>query len=195
MSGAPKQFDKEQVLSKALQRFWANGFEGTSMQDLVDAMGINRASMYTTFGNKRDLFDQAFDRYCASSSAHFKALLESDAGVFDKLEQLFMLLDSDGNQRMNYGCFVNNAAVELGPHDAVIAKKVRQFWGNIQDLLQQALDRAVANKELASNTDTKNLANLINMTLQGLSVMKKAGVDNTQTRQVVKQFLAMLARQ
>ena len=58
-----KEFDLDVALDKATQLFWEKGFESTSMQDLVDAMGINRASLYDSFGGKKELFEASMDRY------------------------------------------------------------------------------------------------------------------------------------
>ena len=194
MSGVPKQFDKERVLSKALEKFWANGFEGTSMQDLVNVMGINRASMYTTFGNKTELFNRAFDNYCAASLDNIKSILRSPGLAVDNLEQFFGVLTSSSDSSISHGCFVNNAAVELGPHDAEIAEKIRLFWTQIQTELEALLERGINQQELAADTDANSLAALLNVVLQGLSAMSKAGVSSKQSQQSVQQLLALLPR-
>ncbi|MFV2055441.1 MAG: TetR/AcrR family transcriptional regulator [Thiohalomonadales bacterium] len=194
MSGAPKQFDKNQVLFKALDQFWSSGYEGTSMQDLVAAMGINRASMYTTFGNKRDLFNQAFDCYCAQALENIIAVLQASDAELYNIEQFFVSLTTSQDKRISYGCFANNVAVELGPHDAGLAKKVRVFWQKIQDVLHETLKRAVEKKELAVDTDTESLARLINVTLQGLMAMRKAGVSAQQIQAAVQQLLMLFPK-
>jgi TetR/AcrR family transcriptional repressor of nem operon len=162
------------------------------MQDLVDSMGINRASMYTTFGNKRDLFDLSFDTYCASSLDNIRTTLSAPGPALKNLKQLFAFLIETEASHSNYGCFANNAAVELGPHDNPIAEKVRAFWQGVENAIKSCLDSAVSNGELPPDIDSENLARFINAQMQGLSVMRKAGVNVQSIKQSVQQLFSLL---
>jgi TetR/AcrR family transcriptional repressor of nem operon len=85
----PKEFDKDEALQKAMNVFWCRGFEATSMQDVVDAMGIKRQSLYDTFGGKHQLYLAALDRYRAEQDAKLLALLGTPGPVKEKLRKLF----------------------------------------------------------------------------------------------------------
>lgn len=180
MAGPVKQFDKEEALNKALEVFWINGFEATSMQELVDKMGINRASMYQTYGNKQSLFMAALDRYISTNQAQLEQALEAPGSPLGNLQQLFMHFIEEGLKGEKRGCFINNTAIELGPHDPAIAKKIRDFWQTFEDLIGNTLDRAVEQNELPRELDTRNTASLLNITLQGLVVKTKTGASKQE---------------
>src|SRR5436305_13985260 len=84
-----KEFDRDEVLHKAMEVFWTRGYEGASMQDLVKRMGINRQSIYDTFGDKHSLFLQSLDRYREIESRKLFAVLERPGSVKKNLRQLF----------------------------------------------------------------------------------------------------------
>lgn len=180
MVGPTKQFNQDQALQNALDVFWAKGFEATSMQELVNAMGVNRASMYQTYGNKNDLFNAAIARYIASSLEYIRALLDVSAppqnSPLGNLQKLLSHLVEQSFNKMS-GCFIGNTATELGPHDPVIAGKVREFWLQFEEMISDTLERAKEHNELVPNTDTSKLASLLNSTLQGLLIKSKARVD------------------
>jgi len=173
MVGPNKQFDQTEALDKALQVFWDKGYEATSMQDLVSSMGINRASMYQTFGNKYALFNASIDRYIDNSTRLLQQLLDKPGSPLDNLQQLFMALIAqslDGNQ---HGCLLNNTAVELAPHDADIALKLRQVWQQFEDTFASLIERAIEHDEIHQDVDAKQLGLLLNVQLQGLIIKTK----------------------
>src|SRR5438552_5889629 len=111
-----KAFDPHQVLEKAMNAFWERGYEGISIEDLVQCTGIGRGSLYDTFGDKHSLYLAALDRYLVSGQAQITALLNQAGTVQEVLEQLFQIyidaLLSDPNHR---GCFLVNASLEQDP--------------------------------------------------------------------------------
>ena len=176
MVGPTKQFNQDEALQSALDIFWAKGFEATSMQELVNAMGVNRASMYQTYGNKSELYSAAIDRYTESSLQYIRALLEAPTSPMGNLQQLFNQLIEVSFNKM-CGCFVGNTAAELGPHNVAVAEKIRNFWTQFEDIISNTLERAIEHNELQLNTDTIKLASFVNSTLQGLLIKSKASVD------------------
>ena len=116
-----KAFDEQAVLEKAMHLFWKNGFHATSMQDLVDHLGINRASLYNTFGGKRELFDQAFARYRNINTQYFLDFFDSKPSIKEAFAQLFKqsVLQGAGDPDMK-GCFVVNCTAEFLPDDAAM---------------------------------------------------------------------------
>jgi len=176
MAGPTKQFNQDEALQNALDIFWAKGFEATSMQELVNAMGVNRASMYQTYGNKSELYSAAIDRYTESSLQFIRALLEAPTSPMGNLQQLFNQLIELSFNKMS-GCFMGNTAAELAPHNAAVAEKIRNFWIQFEDMISNTLERAIEHNELQLNTDTIKLASFVNSTLQGLLIKSKASVD------------------
>lgn len=176
MAGPGKQFDEAEALKRALDVFWDKGYEATSMQDLVEGMSINRASMYQTYGNKHALFLAALDRYIASSLNDLEQIADAAGSPMANLYRLFaQIVDESWEGKIN-GCFINNSAVELGPHDPEVAQRIRDFWHRMEDLFQRTLARAVAQKELPPGSDTHRLAALLNSALQGLVIKTKPRV-------------------
>ena len=117
-----KQFDVDDALSKAMHAFWARGYEATSMQDLVDCMGINRGSLYATFGDKRSLFVQAVRRYDTVHREAWVASLATSAVPRDAIVSVFRdVVASVIETGSRDGCMLVNTALELSPHDSEIA--------------------------------------------------------------------------
>ncbi len=180
MAGPDKQFDRNATLDKALEVFWAKGFEATSMQDLVDNMGINRASMYQTYGNKRALFVAALARYIETMLGQMQEALAAPGSPLGNLHGLLQHFIEKGVEGRTYGCFINNTAVELGPHDAEIAGTIRGFWSRFESLLQSTLQRAIDTGELRPDMPVAQAAVLINIHLQGLMAKIKTHANREQ---------------
>ena len=114
----PKAFDPDAALQKAMHVFWERGYEATSVQDLVEGMGINRFSLYSTFGNKHQLFVTVLERYCATIGANLVGDLEHSAAGLTAIRQFFTrLVDFFASAKGWRGCLMTNTAVELAPHD------------------------------------------------------------------------------
>jgi len=180
MAGPNKQFDRDQALDKALQLFWEQGYEATSMQDLVNAMGINRASLYQTYGNKQALYLASLDRYAAQILALVTGLLDKPGSPLSKLRDLFVHVIEQSLQGNMQGCFINNTAVELGPHNAKLAEKIRDIWGQFEDIFATRLQQAIEQHQLAADTDPHQLAQVLNINLQGVMVKTKANSDKAE---------------
>lgn len=174
MVGPNKQFDQAEALVKALQVFWDKGYEATSMQDLVNAMGINRASMYQTYGNKSALFNASLDHYIEQTVQHFNTLKDQPGSPLDNLKQLFINLITQSLEGRLHGCLINNTAIELGPHDPQVAAKVRDVWQRFEAVFSQQITRAMEQQEIRSAFSSDSLGQLLNVQLQGLIVKTKA---------------------
>ena len=192
MAGPAKQFDQQQALVKALEVFWDKGYEATSMQDLVRQMGVNRASMYDTFGNKYELFKQSLDAYCQQSLVNIKQVLQAPGSPMQNILRYFQLLGSSTGVVRHHGCFINNTAVELGPHKPEIADSIRHHWSAVEALFKSTLDRAIEQGELNSDTDTVSLARLFNTLIQGLAVSSKVQIPAENLASVVRTVFTLL---
>jgi len=173
MVGPNKQFDQDTVLKKALQVFWDKGYEATSIQDLISSMGINRASLYQTFGNKQSLYLTSLERYIENTLTSMRQVLDLPGPALDNLQQMFKGFVEQSLIKHKHGCFINNSAVELGPHDQEIAEKLRNSWCQFEDIFATIIERAIKNNEIDKNTDVEQLALLLNINLQGLMVKTK----------------------
>ena len=180
MAGPDKQFNRTETLKKAMDIFWAKGFAATSMQDLVNGMGINRASMYQTYGNKHELYIAAIEKYTDDTLLFVKQELQDPEKPLLKLQDLLEQFVLGSIKNNMSGCLVNNAAVELGPYDKEIAKKARYFWSQFEVTFASVLKQAISKGEISSEVNSEQFAQLINVTLQGLMVKTKSNTPRKQ---------------
>ncbi|MCX4908855.1 TetR/AcrR family transcriptional regulator [Streptomyces sp. NBC_00878] len=189
-----KEFDPDAALQSALELFWRRGYEATSMADLVEHLGVGRASIYATFGNKHELYLKALDRYGESSDALMLRELSQAGAALPAVRALvrrFAAEAADESCRLN-GCFVTNTAAELAPHDTSAARRVELSWDHIETLMHSALVRAQAQGELAEDRDPRALARMLLVLMQGLRVVGKASAEPGRVRDAAEQALTLL---
>ncbi|MFF9064921.1 TetR/AcrR family transcriptional regulator [Streptomyces sp. NPDC014891] len=189
-----KEFDPDAALQAALELFWARGYEATTMSDLVERLGIGRASIYATFGNKHTLYLRALDRYLETRDPRIVEELSAPGPALPAVRALvrrFAAEASADGERAN-GCFVTNSAAELGPHDTAVARRVELSWEQIETLLYAALTRARAGGELPADRDPRALARMLLVLLQGIRVVGKASSEPARVRDAAEQALALL---
>ncbi len=169
-----KQFDHEEVLDKALLLFWEKGYGATSVQDLVDRLGINRFSIYASFGDKHGLLIAALDRYATCYANQLLDILEGDEDGLSAIQDFFrtMALALAGpNGKL--GCPVQNITLEMALHDETVAAKVREINGYQIAALKAALQRARDAGNLQPAQDLDDLANYFFTVGQGMVVTTK----------------------
>lgn len=189
-----RKYDEDEALEKALALFHRQGFAATSMQDLVEAMGIGRGSLYEAFGSKEELFARALRRYAERSLDGMLACLEA---VDDPLEGIAGLLhkvvDTHATNRDRSGCMVVNTIVELAPQDPAFADTFRSVWSRLEGALEGALARAQAQGRIPAGRSPRALARFLAGTIQGLAVRSKYDPDREGLADVADTALAALA--
>ncbi|KOX30915.1 TetR family transcriptional regulator [Streptomyces sp. NRRL F-6491] len=174
--------------------FWARGYEATTMADLVERLGVGRASIYATFGNKHELYLKALDRYAETQDPRLVEELSAPGPALPAVRALVRRFAAEAateGERLN-GCFVTNSAAELGPHDPAVARRVELNWEQLETLLHAALVRARAGGELPAGRDPRALARMLLVLLQGLRVVGKASSDPARVRDAAEQALTLL---
>ncbi|MFC9327492.1 TetR/AcrR family transcriptional regulator [Kitasatospora sp. NPDC057015] len=188
-----KEFDPDAVLQAALRLFWQHGYEATSMSDLVEHLGIGRASIYATFGSKHQLYLRALDRYGELTDPRLLDELSQPGAVLPAVRALVRrFADEASSEQRTMGCFVTNTAAELASHDAEAARRVEASWDHLETLLHSALVRAAARGELPGARDPRALARLLIVLMQGMRVVGKASADPARVRDAAEQALALL---
>jgi TetR/AcrR family transcriptional regulator, transcriptional repressor for nem operon len=189
----PKEFDVDTALEHAIGVFWHQGFEATSMQDLTDAMGIQRASLYATFGDKRSLYLEALKRYQARSLREMEQRLDQAPSA---LAAVCDLLRGTGEQACSRqgkrGCFCVNANVELAPHDAAIGDQLRHHSEQVEAVIERALRRAKADGELGKGADCKQLASFLFGVILAINVLARQRASRSRVQALVDQAIASL---
>lgn len=190
--GRPYEFDREQTLSKAMEVFWEKGYKATSIQDLVDHMGIKRGSIYNTFGDKHSLFIAAVDYYAEEITSKMIRVLEEDGSPIENIRLFFETIVNTPSDRKTRGCLISNTVVELAPHDKKVADTVRTVLERIQTAFLNCLDKAVERGELPKDTNTKVLSQFLATSTHGLIVTGKSALNPKEVKDVVDVILSTL---
>ena len=193
-SGRPRSFKREDALERAVALFLSNGYEASSLNDLLATMGIARQSLYDTFKSKRELFLEALGAYEAAAIRDYRALLDQPGSPLAKLETILRGWSERARQRPFTGCLVNGAAVDLGRADAQIAQGVRAHFEALTELLSDCLQQAIKAGELLPETDAVSLARLMVNHCQGLIVMAHAGMNDEVIEEITMGLLRLLPR-
>ncbi|GAA5184606.1 TetR/AcrR family transcriptional regulator [Rugosimonospora acidiphila] len=188
-----KEFDPDTALGDALDLFWERGYEATSMADLVERLGIARASIYATFGGKRELYLKALDRYSELTDPTLLTELSGPGPALPAVRALIRrYADQAAQDDRKRGCFVVNTAVEVAPRDPGAARRVQASWDCVETGLTTALMRAQAQGELTADKDPRTLARCLLVFMQGLRVMGKAATEPKRLRDAAEQALVLL---
>ncbi|KAB2382851.1 TetR/AcrR family transcriptional regulator [Actinomadura montaniterrae] len=187
-----KEFDPDAALQHALELFWERGYEATSMADLVERLGIARASVYATFGGKHELFLRALERYIETTDPKIAEALSQPGPVLPAVRALIdRYADEAGRERPRLGCLVVNTAVELAGRDAEAARLVEASWNFLEASLTSALTRARAQGELPADADPRALARLLLVIFQGMRVLGRAPAEESRIRDAARQAQAL----
>ncbi|WP_420347068.1 TetR/AcrR family transcriptional regulator [Pelagibius sp.] len=189
----PREFDKEEVVAAALGVFWRQGYQATSVQDLVEATGVNRGSLYDTFGDKHGLFLEAVEHYRRRFTGRRLRRLEEPGPLRPKLAAFFgdVVEFSVGEGRL-LGCLMTNAAIEMAPHDRETALAVAANMGSMESAFRRALTAAQKNGELSADKSPRDLARFLTATANGLRVMAKVAPERAALKSVVRIALQAL---
>jgi TetR/AcrR family transcriptional repressor of nem operon len=187
-----KSFLPEQALDKAIDLFWNQGYEGTSVEDLVQCMGVGRGSLYDTFGDKHALYLAALSRYLAKYQGSVLELQQQTGSVSEILERFFHAcieqLLSDPACR---GCFLVNATVEMAPHDPEVNKIVQSALQETEEGFYRLLIKAQVAGDLPWTHDPHQLAHFLSGTLLGIRVLARGQQGRRVLQDVVKTSLAV----
>jgi len=188
----PREFDEDDVVARAQDRFWTAGYTATSINDLVDATGISRGSLYGAFGDKHTLFLRALDAYCAGTIAAVHADLDGDeTGAAGRLTaHMRHVADSCGSSER--GCFLAKSTAELAASDPEVAIRAERMYATYDEVLVGCLKQAQAARDLDARHDPRALAALLLITVRGMDALGQAKRDRDFMRQVADLSLAFL---
>lgn len=173
-----KEFDEAEVLARAMEIFWHKGYEATSVQDLVEQMGINRGSLYGTFTDKRALFLAAIQHYDRTVVSAVVAVLHKPGSARRAIEEYIRgEVDRIVKDRQRQGCFLTNSAVEVGPHDTEAEAKLQASLKRIEAAFYDALVAARNQGEIRTRRDLRALARFLTSSLQGMRVIARVNPD------------------
>jgi TetR/AcrR family transcriptional repressor of nem operon len=181
-----KQFDRNEVLDRAMSVFWQSGYQATSVQDLVDTTGVNRGSLYSTFGDKRGLFLAVLDHYTERIARPTMAELDNPdprraiEGMFESL------IRRNSDPAWPRGCLDTNTSLECPGAGDIIGRKIAERVAQQESAIYQVLRRAQIEGSLDPKQDARAIARFFLGVAQGLNVVNKAAPDPSRLKDMVK---------
>jgi len=189
--GRPREFCVDHALAQALRVFWEKGYEGTSLTDLTEAMGITRPSLYAAFGNKEALFRKTLDLYEREKLAYVgRALAQPTArGVAEVM--LRGAVENATSLNEPHGCLGVIASVACGEEAKSIRDAVQERGKRFHQAIIERFERAKAEGDLSAQIDVEGLTDLLRALLQGISIQAGSGATREELDRVVGTGLAM----
>lgn len=187
----PREFDFDTALNQAMRVFWHKGYEGTSLDDLCNATGLGRSSLYAAFGDKHQLLLRSLDRYEEQGLARIDAALSRDVTAREAIGSFIDdLIDKIVSGAGRDGCFVGNCAAELARHNEEATRRVRRSMGKVEARFRQTLLVAKQRKEIRNDLDIDATARFLVASIQGLRLVGKAN----QSRAFLDDIKLMILR-
>ncbi|PLP55644.1 TetR family transcriptional regulator [Mesorhizobium loti] len=198
MAGRPREFDRELALAKARDAFWSRGYEGVSMTDLVETMGIASARIYAAFGSKEELFREAVELYAAHEGGFAERAMAQEPTAIRAMERsLREAIENCTRKGRPAGCMVVSAATNCTVANASVQAFLTDYRNRRTVVLEKRLKRAVAEGELQAETDVAGLADHYAAILIGYAVQGRDGVPRKRllaTIPVAMQALRLAAK-
>jgi TetR/AcrR family transcriptional repressor of nem operon len=190
----PRGFEPELALERAMQAFWAKGYKATSLEDLCEATGLSRSSLYAAFGGKRALLHRSLARYEENAVLRINAALAKPLPVREAIASFIdELIDGIVAGPGRAGCFIGNCAAELAG-DRVTASRVRQSLARVEDAFRDGLARGQLRGELAADADPEALSRFLVSGIQGLRLVGKTNPDRAALAGIAEVMLRCLDR-
>ncbi|APZ97198.1 TetR family transcriptional regulator [Sphingopyxis sp. QXT-31] len=183
--GRPREFCVDQALAEALHVFWAKGYDGASMTDLTEAMGITKPSLYAAFGNKEALFHKALDLYEREKLEYGRAALEQPTAR--KVAEYYLrgAIEIHGGTSDPKGCMGLISSLACSPEAESIKADVVRRRASSQRLLVERFERAKAEGDIPAHVDAEGLTSVLYALLQGITVQAGAGATHAELERLV----------
>jgi TetR/AcrR family transcriptional repressor of nem operon len=190
--GRPQEFDTSEALRAAMKLFWRQGYDASSMADLLEATGLSKSSLYATFGGKRELFLAALDAYREEQFREFRAVVAAGKGR-DALETYFRrIVSRDREPEYAFGCLAVCQLVELAPRDADVRTRVLGDVEHGIDAFAEVIARGQADGSIRNRRAPRELAKLFSIAFPGLQALVRAGADRAMLDDAVTVLLSNL---
>lgn len=178
MRGRPIEFNRENAIDAAMEVFWRQGYEATSLPDLLSAMALSKSSFYQAFGSKQQLFETCLAHFRERQVRRMNAALAVAPSGLEFLQKFLRAVASETRARdCPKGCLIMNTATEFAGRDSSIATLVEQGVSRFAEVFRTAVERAQREGDIAAERDAETLARYIVSTISGLKTMIKAGAS------------------
>lgn len=170
-----KEFEENEVLEKAMKLFWEQGYEKTSMNDLVEHMGIHRRSLYDTFTDKHTLFLKAMDRFRERIGTRLAAEVKQSETAKEALRSVFSFI-INGEKDSPPGCMCVNSAAEMAMRDADVDAKAVKVFAETERLFAEIVSWGQRSGEFTKKYEAMELAEYLHNAVTGIRVMARTSV-------------------
>lgn len=181
----PKEFVETDVLEKAVKLFSQKGYNGISMQDLVDGLKLNRSSIYDTFGDKEQLFVAALKHYRQAYTQKMLDIIKESEDIKTTIKELLQYIQQDVAENKKTGCMMVNTAVEMTGMEPFISNIVQENMDAIEKALEEKIQSAQKNGIIAKKHSAKALSRQLTNTINGLRISEKLGVERNHYSDVM----------
>lgn len=185
------EFDRTEVVARAVDAFWQAGYESLPALKIADAMGVAKSSLYNTFSSKRNLFIEAVDHYAGSQRSKVVARSKSE-NVGELLRQMLLEIVTDNNA--GRGCFLVNTAAEFGTRDDEVRRHVKAGFDSMIDAFATLIRLGQAAGQIKSGVDPQHHAVILVTGISGLRVLVKGGFSAAELNPVIENMLAGLLK-
>ena len=188
-----KNFDEGEVLEKALHLFWEKGYNATSVQDLVDRLGVNRASIYDTWGDKHGLYLETLKRYRQHTASNMLQRLRSEKSAAAIVREfLFDIVKDSVQDNRAKGCFMSNSATEMANCDQTVHSIFTDNRLKMEAVLNELIKEGQDAGEFAKNFPSEALARFVFNNAGGLRILAKGTISEKELNEVVDVTLSAL---
>ena len=178
--GRPRVFDMDEALEKALKIFWARGYEGTSIAELTETLGVNKPSLYAAFGNKEELFYKALLRYASGPVAFVNEVLKEPTARKVAETFLFRAAEYLTDPQHPKGCMIVQGALSSGESAELVRNILIKFRKSYESQLAERFTKAIIDGDLSRNANPKCLAKYLATLHQGMSVQATSGATKDE---------------
>lgn len=190
--GRSKEFEESVVLQKAMKLFWKQGYENTSISDLVEHMGIHRRSLYDTFGDKHTLFLKTLDYFGEFIRARLKSETSRAETAKQSIKFIFDLMIEGSGDDSHLGCLFVNSAAELAARDMEVNEKTEEAFIRTERFLEDIIRQGQQTGEFSCDYDAKVLAESLHNTLLGIRLLVKTSASKEKLYRIANFSLAIL---
>ncbi|MFF7356936.1 MULTISPECIES: TetR/AcrR family transcriptional regulator [Streptomyces] len=190
-----KHFDPDATLDTVVRLFWRQGVATTGIQDIVNATGLSRSSLYATFGGKQELYRAALERYVQERSRPLLGRLEDDRGLPAITEFFTGLIETRcTGEFARWGCMISNAHAGTENSDPQVSAILDRQHRRLRDALHTALLSARRQRQLTEEADLDSAADVLALLAHGVNLRSRAGADAHQLQKTVAAAITAVAR-
>jgi TetR/AcrR family transcriptional repressor of nem operon len=193
MKGRNKIFDESDVINRAIEVFWSHGYESSSTEILLKAMGIGKGSFYNAFeGGKKELFEKAMEQFSSEALKKFNAILRTSDRPMDEIRVFFTGIASGNKKSHQLGCFLGNTITELSNVDRNLEARAVKLLKKLEHIFYTALKEAQKTGQIKSKTDPALLAHHLITLWNGLNITRRMYPDAEVLKPLIEFQLKMI---